>query len=164
MPTPFFLILAAVAAAGVLAALGWLAAAGFRNGDLPGDALVSAVPGAPAVLIRNPSDAPVIAGLAVRPALLPGWPGAPHEVSVPRRTARARFGPQRYECFVVPAGGAVSCAVPSLPGRAPGRAGRPRRVVLTVLAGQQGGRLRVHRLRPGAAGFPAEGKVTIMVA
>lgn len=145
------------AAAGVLAALYRLAAAGFRNGDRPGDALVAAVPAPQAVVIRNPSGTPVLVGLTVRTALLPGWLVTPHDVSVPWWTLRGKFDPERFDRVgVVPAGGAAGFP-------APARA-RARRTVLTVVVGQEGGRLRVHRLRLGPAGFPAEGRATIMVA
>lgn len=146
-----------IAAAGALAALCRLAAAGFRNGDRPGDALVTAVPATRAVAVRNPSGTPVIVGLTARPARLPAWLAAPHDVSVPRRTLRGKFAPGRQDCVgVVPAGGAAEFSAPA---RSP-----TRRAVLTVAVGQEGGRLRVHRLRLGAAGFPAAGRATIMVA
>ncbi|HVT69036.1 MAG TPA: hypothetical protein VHF26_14895, partial [Trebonia sp.] len=52
--------------------------------------------------------------------------------------------PGGYACVgVVPAGGSAEFAVP-LPVRA-------RRCLLTVAVGQEGGRLRVHRLRLDAA-------------
>jgi hypothetical protein len=180
-------VFAIIAAAGALAAGYLLAAAGFRNGDRPGDALVSAVlpttvfpttvfpaAGLPAAVfpatvfpttgraaatavVRNPSGTPVLVGLTARPARWAAWPAPSHDVSVPRWTLRGKFGPARYACVaVVPAGGAAELAVP---------AWRPRgATVLTVAVGQEGGRLRVHRLRLGPAGYLAEGRQTIMVA
>jgi hypothetical protein len=68
----------------VLAAVLRVAVDGFRNGDRATDALVEAVlrsagqPGEdrPVVVatVRNPSAAPVLAGLAVRPARRPSSP------------------------------------------------------------------------------------------
>jgi hypothetical protein len=151
-----------IVAVGMLAALYYLAAAGFRNGDRPGDALVTTVPLAgpvpsgrtapatAAVLVRNPTGTPVLVGLTARAAFLPAWLALPHDVSVPRWTLRGKFTPERYECVgVVLAAGATEFAVPAL--------ARARRTVLTVAVGQEGGRLRVHRLRLGLAGQPAEG-------
>jgi hypothetical protein len=151
-----------MAAAGMLAALYYLAVLGFRNGDRPGDALVTTVPladpvplagtapAAVAVLVRNPTGTPVLVGLTARAAFLPAWLAMPHDVSVPRWTLRGKFDPERYECVgVVPAGGATEFAVPAL--------ARARRTVLTVAVGQEGGRLRVHRLRLGLVAQPAEG-------
>jgi hypothetical protein len=141
----------------VLAAVYCLAAAGFRNGDRPGDALVSAVPATATVAVRNPSGTPVLVGLTARAAFLPGWLSSPHDVSVPRWTLRGKFDPSRYDCVgVVPVGGAAEFAVPFPPAA--------RRAVLTVAVGQEGGRLRAHRLRLGPAGYLAEGRPTIMVA
>ncbi len=57
-------------------------------------------------------------------------------------TSRGKFRPGRYATVgVAPAGGAAELAVP-VPSRA-------RRYVLTAAVGQEGGRLRVHRLRLG---------------
>jgi hypothetical protein len=141
-------------AAGALVALYYLAVAGFRNGDRPGDALVTTAPEAgpaPAtVLVRNPSGTPVLVGLTARAAFVPAWLTMPHDVSVPRWTLRGKFDPERCDCVgVVPAGGAAEFAVPA-------RA-RAYSAVLTIAIGQEGGRLRVHRLRLGPAGLPAEG-------
>jgi hypothetical protein len=73
----------------------------------------------------------------------------PHEVSVPWRTLRGKFDPRRCDCVgVVPAGGAAEYAAPA----------RERRTVLTVAVGQEGGRLRVHRLRLGPARHAAAGR------
>jgi hypothetical protein len=173
----FIVVFTIIAAAGVLAAVYSLAAAGFRNDDRPGDALVGAMPAttgpattgpattgpaAAAAVVRNPSGTPVLVGLTARPAGWPVWLAAPHDVTVPRWTLRGKFDPARYECVaVVPAGGAAEFAVPASPvsaARAPGAA------VLTVAVGQEGGRLRVHRLRLGPVGYRAEGRQTIMVA
>jgi hypothetical protein len=150
-----------IAAAGVFAALFCCLAAGVRNGDRPGDALVTALlatgtqpdEARPLIIVtvRNPSGTPVFAGLRARAALLPAVLATPHDVSVPWRTSRGKFRPGQYETIgVAPAGGAAELAVP-VPSRA-------RRYVLTAAVGQEGGRLRVHRLRLGPAGYAAEGK------
>ncbi len=160
-------VFAVIAAAGALAAVYRLAAAGFRNGDRPGDALVSAVlsttgpattgpatTGAAAgtAVVRNPSGTPVLVGLTAGPARWPARLASPHAVSVPRWTLRGKFDPARYECVaVVPAGGAAEFAVP------------PCAAVLVVAVGQEGGRLRVHRLRLPPPGYLAEGRPTMTV-
>jgi hypothetical protein len=148
-----------IAAACVLAALYYCAAAGFRNGDRPGDAMVAALlttgarPGEARILVtvRNPSGTPVIAAFTARAELLPAWLATPRDTSVPRWTLRGKFRPDRYATVgVVPEGGAAELAVP-----APARA---RRYVLTAVVGQEGGRLRVHRLRLGPVRHAAEGR------
>lgn len=160
-----------IGAAGVLAALYWLAAAGLRNGDRPGDAKVTArlatgtrpdaVPPGRAspvivVTVRNPAGTPVLVALNARRALLPGPLAEPRGVSVPRLTGRAKFRPGRYETVgVAPAGGAAELAVPV--------AERGRGYVLTAAVGQEGGRLRVHRLRLGPVSHTAEGREIIRV-
>jgi hypothetical protein len=157
-------VFAIIAAAGVLAALSCCLAAGLRNGDRPGDALVTALlrsgaqPDEPRPLVvatvRNSSGTPVFAGLTARAALLPAGVATTHDVSVPRRTLRGKFRPERYGCVgVVPAGGAAEFAVPV--------AARARRYVLTAAVGQEGGRLRVHRLRLGAVRHAGGGKIEI---
>ena len=134
----------------VLAALCAAAAAGFRNGDHQADATVVAVltdagqPDEPrpvvVATVRNPSGTPLLAGLSVRRAALPGG----HTVTVPRRTARRRLRAGAYATIgVVPAGGSARLTVPV---RASAR-----RYVLTAAIGQAGGRLRLHRLRVMAA-------------
>src|SRR5579872_4480339 len=106
-------VFAIIAAGGVLAVVYGLAAAGFRNGDRPGDALVSAGPAA-TVVVRNPAGTPVLVGLRARPARRAAWPGSPHDVTVPRWTLRGKFDPARYQCVaVVPAGGAAEFPVPA---------------------------------------------------
>ncbi len=150
-------VFAVIAAAGALAAVYRLAAAGFRNGDRPGDALVSAVlsttgPATTGAVVRNPSGTPVLVGLTAGPARWPARLASPHAVSVPRWTLRGKFDPARYECVaVVPAGGAAEFAVP------------PCAAVLVVAVGQEGGRLRVHRLRLPPPGYLAEGRPTMTV-
>jgi hypothetical protein len=150
-----------IVAAGVLAALSYCLAAGARNGDRPGDALVTALltpetqpdEARPLIVVtvRNPSGTPVFAALTARAALLPAGLAGSHDVSVPWRTLRGKFRPGQYATIgVAPAGGAAEFAVP-VPARA-------RRYVLTAAVGQEGGRLRVHRLRLGPAGYAAEGK------
>jgi hypothetical protein len=185
-----------IIAAGALAAVGCLAAAGFRNGDRPGDARVTALietgprraarPAAPrraagspvirefttgpirsgprpvalrpdepgpviVATVRNPSGAPVLAALRVRRSLVPLWLALPLSVGVPRRTTGRGYRPARYATVgVVPPGEVARLTVP---------APRPaRRCLLIVAVGQEGGRLRVHRLRPGAAGDTADGR------
>jgi hypothetical protein len=134
------------AAALLAAGVGWLAVQGFRNGDQPLDVTVSAeLRGAgqpdeqrPVVVaeIRNPSGTAVLAGLSARPARVPRWLVS-RQVTVPRRTARYGLRAGRPETVgVVPAGGTARFAVPVA---APGRWYR-----LTAVAGQAGGRLRVH--------------------
>ena len=150
-----------IATAGVFAALFCCLAAGVRNGDRPGDALVTALlatgtqpdEARPVIIVtvRNPSGAPVVAGLSARAALLPAGLATSHDVSVPRWTSRAKFRPGRYATVgVAPAGGAAEFAVP-VPARS-------RRYALTVAVGQEAGRLRVHRLRLGAGGHAATGR------
>lgn len=141
--------------AAITALTSWCLASGFRNGDRPGDARVRAwlVTAAqpdeqrPLVVavVGNPAGTPAIAALGTRPAVLPAWLAGSRAVSVPRWTVRRKFQPGRYACVgVVPAGGSAEFAVP-VPARA-------RRYLLTVAVGQEGGRLRVHRLRlEGAA-------------
>jgi len=150
-----------IGAAGVFAGLFYCLAAGFRNGDRPGDALVTAqlTTGAQPdearpliiVTVRNRSGTPVFAALTARAALLPAGVVARHDVSVPRRTLRAKFRPGKFATVgVAPAGGTAEFAVPV-------RA-RARRYLLTAAVGQEGGRLRVHRLRLGPVSSAAEGR------
>jgi hypothetical protein len=141
------IVLLVLGAAALLAAgVGWLAVQGFRNGDQSLDVTVSAeLRGAgqpdesrPVVVaeIRNPSGTTVLAGLSARPARVPRWLVS-RQVTVPRRTARYGLRADRQETVgVVPAGGTARFAVPVA---APGRWYR-----LTAVAGQAGGRLRVH--------------------
>jgi len=165
---------------GLLAVLSWCLMIGLRNGDRPGDARVSALlatgtrpgTGVPStvspdaagplilVTVRNPSGTPVLAALSARRALLPSLPGEPRSVSVPWRTGRKRFLPGRFETVgVAPACGAAEFAVPApVPITGPAR-----RYVLTVAVGQEGRRLRVHRLRLGPVGYIVQGRPTIMV-
>jgi hypothetical protein len=147
--------------AAVVGGLGWLVAAGFRNGDRPGDSSVCArlVTGSqpderrPLVVatVGNPSGTPVLGALRVSRALLPSWLAGAGGVRVPRRTAGRAFRPGRYATVgVVPAAGAAEFAVP-VPVRA-------RRYLLTVAVGQAGGRLRVYRRRLGPVSFTATGR------
>ena len=153
-----------IATAGVFAALFCYLAAGVRNGDRPGDALVTALlatgtqpdEARPLIIVtvRNPSGTPVFAGLTARAAVLPAGLAGSHDVSVPWRTLRGKFRPGQYATIgVAPAGGAAELAVP-VPSRA-------RRYVLTAAVGQDGGRLRVHRLRLGPVSYAAHGKLEI---
>lgn len=147
--------------AAVLAALYRLAAAGFRNGDRPGDARVTARLTAGdqpqetrpviAVTVHNQSGTPVLAALRARRALLPGWLAGTHSVAVPRLTVGRRFRPGRYPTVgVVPAGGTAVLALP-VPVRA-------RRYLLSVALGQEGGRLRLHQLRLGPVCYTIAGQ------
>jgi hypothetical protein len=150
-----------IGAAGVFAALCYCLAAGLRNGDRPGDALVTALltTGAqpdearPLIVVSvcNPSGTPVFAAFTARAALLPAGVAARHDVSVPRWTLRRKLRPGKFATVgVAPAGGAAEFAVP-VPARA-------RRYLLTAAVGQEGGRLRVHRLRLGPVSSAAEGR------
>jgi hypothetical protein len=126
----------------VLGGLTALAVAGFRNGDRPGDATVTAVlavarqPDGPrpviAATVVNRSAVPVMVGLRVR--RFP-WAGTP-AVRVPWRTGGRRYQAGEQDTVgVVPAGERAVFAVPV---RAAGR-----RYRLTAIIGQSGGRLRV---------------------
>jgi hypothetical protein len=150
-----------ISVTGVLAGVYCLAVTGFRNGDRPGDARVTALLtekagqyGAHPVIVatvRNPSGTPVLAALRVRRALLPGWLALPHDVRVPRLTGGRRFRPERFATVgVVCAAGAAEFIV-----QAPVRA---RRCLLIVAVGQEGGRLREHRLRLGPVCYTAAGR------
>jgi len=154
------------AAAGLFAALYYCLETGIRDGDRPGDARVTALlatgaqPDEPrpliVVTVRNPSGTPVLAALSARRALLPSLFTEPRGVSVPRWTGRRKFRPGKYETVgVAPAGSAAEFAVPV--------AVRARRYVLTAAVGQDGGRLRVHRLRLGPVSYAADGRQMIMV-
>jgi hypothetical protein len=150
-----------IAAACVFAALYYCAVAGARNGDRPGDAKITALltagtqPDEPrpviVVHVRNPSGTHVLVALSARRSLLPAPLTEPRGVSVPRLTGRGKFRPGRYETVgVAPAGGAAELAVPVTV--------RARRYVLTAAVGQEGGRLRVHRLRLGPVSYPSAGR------
>ena len=167
-------------AAGIaaLALLCWCAARGFRDGDRPADAKVSAelhASGQPdeprpviVATVVNPSGTAMLAALSARPGRLdrlPGWlpvrlgvslaaAAHPLTVTVPRRTARAKFRPGGYATVgVVPARGAVRFPVPV------GRAAR--RYVLTAAIGQSAGRLRLHRLHVAGGRLPARAKLPV---
>ena len=144
----------------MLAGTCWLLVTGLRDGDRPGDARVTArlADDRPLVVatVRNPSGTPVLAALRSRPALLPGWLAGAHGASVPWLTVPGRIWgrrlrPERFAVVgVVAAAGAAEFAVP-----APARA---RHCLLTVAVGQQGGRLRLHRLRLGPVCYTAAGQ------
>ena len=146
-------------AVGVVAFAGvfWLALEGFRNGDRPDDAPIRAAlrssgqPGerrpVAVVAVGNPGSTPVLAAVAVRRALLPSWlAGLVGAIgsSVPRRTARRAYRPDGFPTVAVVPGG--QCAELSAPVPAV-----VRRYLVTVVVGQAGGRLRVHRVRIDAA-------------
>jgi len=125
-------------------------AAGVRAGDRPGDAAVDATlravhqaDGAQRVavaVVRNPSPFPALVGLSVRPYGLSVRLNAGFRVSVPRRTARARWLAGRQAVLgVVGAGetGTWTVPVPSGCGRLQlealvGQADRLRRTQLVV--------------------------------
>jgi hypothetical protein len=140
------------------AAVCWWAREGFRNGDRPDDAPVrsalrsSGQPGeerpVAVVAVRNPGGTPVLAAVAVRRALLPGWLAGAVASAVARRTARRGYRPGGFPTVAVVAGG--QCAELS----APVPVAAPRYLVM-ILVGQADGRLRVHRLRIGAAAVDA---------
>lgn len=141
----YFLVIFLVACP--MALLGTLGIAGLRNGDQPGDSRVSALVAAGAggnplifATVRNPSATPAVTALRVRRGFVPGALAGKFSVRVPRWTKGRRFRPGAYETVgVVPAGGATEFPVPLYR--------RAHRYVLTVAVGQQGGRLRVYRLR-----------------
>jgi hypothetical protein len=148
--TMLMLFIALAIGALVLAAACWAALEGFRNGDRPDDAQVRAAlrssgqPGeerpVAVVAVRNPGSTPVLAAVAARRALLPGWLGGAVSRAAPRRTARRAYRPDGFPTVAVVAGGQraeLSAPVPRV----------VRRYLVTVLVGQAGGRLRVHRLR-----------------
>jgi hypothetical protein len=131
----------------------WLAMEGFRNGDRPGDAPVRAAlrsSGQPGeerpvalVAVGNPGPTPVLAAVAVRRALLPGWLagllGADGS-SVARRTTRRAYRPDRFPTVAVVAGRRWAELAAPVPAAA-------RRYLVLVLVGEADGRLRSHRLR-----------------
>jgi hypothetical protein len=152
-----FLIALAVGVA-ALAAVYCLAREGFRNGDRSDDTSVRAAlrsSGQPGeerpvaiVAVRNPGRTPVLAAVAVRSALLPGWLAGAVTSAVPRRTARRAYRPGAFQTVAVVAGG--QCAELSAP-----VAVSARRYLVKVLVGQAGSRLKVHRLRIEAAAVNA---------
>jgi hypothetical protein len=150
-----------ISAACVCAALYYCVEVGVRNGDRPGDAKITAVlstgtqPDAarPVIVatVRNPSGRPVLVALSARRALLPALLTEPRGVTVPRLTGRKKFLAGEYETVgVAPAGGSAELAVPVTV--------RARRYVLTAAVGQEGGRLRVHRLRLGPVSCQGQGR------
>jgi hypothetical protein len=157
-------LLALALGAGTFAALLQFLGEGFRHGDRPDDMRVRAVlrpsgqPGeerpVAVVTVRNLGAAPVLVAVTVRRALLPGWLAEPVNVSVPRRTARRAFRPDGYSTVGVVAGD--ECADLTAPVRTCAR-----RYLLTILVGQAGGRLRVHRLRMDGARRTPPGRVAV---
>jgi hypothetical protein len=147
------------AAGGPLASLYALAAAGFRSGDRPGDARVSAVlraataPGERSVTatVHNPSGTPVLAALQVRRAVFPAWVAGAGSAWVPRWTTRRKFRPDRYDAVGVVSPGRAADFTFFTPPRA-------RRCLLTVVVGQEGGRLRASRLRLGPVWYTVTGR------
>jgi hypothetical protein len=157
-------LIALALGAGVFAAVLWFFGEGVRNGDWPDDTRVGAglrrsgQPGeerpVAVVAVRNQGAAPVLVAVSVRRALLPGWLAGPVNVSVPRRTARRAFRPDGYPTVGVVLGGESAELTAPVPSRA-------RRYLLTVLVGQGGGRLRVHRLRMDDARRTPPGRVAV---
>ena len=152
------LLIALGVGAVAFAGLSWCALQGFRNGDRPDDAPVRAAlrssgqPGeerpVAVVAVRNPGGTPVLAAVAVRRALVPGRLAGAAGSAVPRRTARRAYRPGGFPTVAVVAAG--QCAELSAPVPASAR-----HYLVTVLVGQGGGRLRVHRLRIEAAAVNA---------
>jgi hypothetical protein len=148
------------AAAAVMAVTVILASSGFRAGDRPGDATVTAVLGsvphpdgrqrAVIATVRNPGSVPILVGLSVHRSRLPGWLGAGMSVAVPRRTGRRRHLPGGQATLGVV--GAADSAYWPIPAPAAGR-----RCRLVAVIGQSGGRLRVISLpvAPEPAGTAA---------
>ena len=141
------LIFALIALALIVGAAAWATATGLRNGDRALDASMSmelraaGQPGEsrPVVLVevRNPSGTPVICGMSASRARVPAWLRSGH-VSAPRRTARRGLRADQYATVgVAAADGTTRFTVPvtSMGSRYRGAA----------VAGQAGGRLRVHR-------------------
>jgi hypothetical protein len=150
-----------VAFAAIAAGAYCLVAVGIRNGDRAGDALVTAQlrtgdqpqEARPVIVVtvRNPSGTAALAALRARRALLPGWLAGPHSVGVPRLTGGRRFRPGRYATVgVLPAGCTAELTLPV--------AVRARRYLLSVAIGQEGGRLRLHKLRLGPVCYTAAGQ------
>jgi hypothetical protein len=152
------LLIALAVAAAVFSGLCWCAVAGFRNGDRPEDSLVRAALRSSGqfgeerpvaiVAVLNPDAIPVLVAVAVRRALLPGPLAGAVSIAVPRRTARRAYRPGGFPTVAVVAGG--QCTELAAPVTAAAR-----RYLVTVLVGQAGGRLRVHRLRIEAAAVNA---------
>jgi len=131
-----------------LAGLAWLVCTGFRQGDRPLDARISAQlqdAGQPderrpviVAAVDNPSGAVVMVGLAARPSKIPALL-SPGGICVPALTSRRGLRADAYETVgVVPAHGGARFTVPVT---ATGR-----RYRLVAVIGQSGGRLRLHRI------------------
>jgi hypothetical protein len=131
-----------------LAGLGWLVVLGFRHGDRPLDAKVSAElrdsgqPDEPrpvvVAAIDNPAGVVVLVGLAARASRIPALL-RPGSIGVPTLTARRGLRAGAYETVgVVPAHGTARFTVPV--------AATARSYRLVVAMGQSGGRLRLHRI------------------
>jgi hypothetical protein len=150
----------------VMAAMTGLAMSGFRAGDRPGDATVTAAlewvphPDGPrrvvVAAVRNSGPGAVLAGLSAHRSRAPGWLGAGMTVTVPHCTGRARYGPgAQVTLGVVGPGETGHWPVP-----APGRGGRGGRCHLVAVIGQAGGRLRVIRLPVAPAGTGTAARIT----
>jgi hypothetical protein len=141
----------------------FLADAGSRAGDRPGDALVTARvsrrphESAPVVLVtvHNPGAVPLMVGFSARPRRIPALLEPGTTVRVPRRTARRKFRAVAHEVLgIVPGGEDVEFAVP---------VARPaRRCLLTAVIGQSGDRLRVIRMPVTERELPGPGGSVLM--
>ena len=87
-------------------------------------------------------------------ATIPGWLAEPVNVSVPRRAARRAFRPDGHSTVGVVAGDESADLAAPVQACA-------RRYLLTILVGQSGGRLRVHRLRMDGARCTPPGRVAV---
>ncbi|HVT69269.1 MAG TPA: hypothetical protein VHF26_16075 [Trebonia sp.] len=154
--------LGALAFAGVFL----LAEIGIRDGDRPDDVRVSVeawTAGQPdeqrPVLIaeiRNPSAAPVLAGLTARRSRTPGLLAA-STVSVPLRTTRRGLRADDHDTVgIVPEFGTARFTVPV--------ESAARRYRLTVAVGQRDRRLRLHRIYISAARIPRPMAKTAIVS
>jgi hypothetical protein len=145
------------AAASAIAAVAVLAFAGFRAGDHPADATVTAVlrtvpypDGSQRMVsatVRNPGSVPVLVGLSVYRSRVPAWLGGGMSVTVPHWTGRRRYLPGAHATVGVVGPGDGACW--SVPAPASGR-----HCHMVAVIGQSGGRLRVITL-PVAPGPPS---------
>jgi hypothetical protein len=139
-----------IAAASVIAVATALAVAGFRAGDRPEYATVTAVlrnvphpdgyQRVAGATVRNPGSAPVLVGLSVYRSRVPAWLGAGMTVTVPHRTGRRRYRPGAQATVGVVGPGESACWPVPVPGPAPAPG---RRFHLAAIIGQSGRRLRV---------------------
>jgi hypothetical protein len=136
------LVVIPIAAVALVILVCWLVIAGFRNGDRPGDAAVTAELAVarqpdglqPVILatVANRSAVPLLVGLHARGGLTAGS----STVRVPRRTRARRYRAGAQDTVGVVPGWESAIF------RVPVRAGS-RRYRLTAVIGQSEGRLRV---------------------